>query len=330
MFENRVIKYNYVNKVDVFSAKFIFYFFKAFGIATIDYDHVWDSEKKSWTLVFKTSRIGVIYNVACICLWIPININCIIFFYNNKILSERHQVVLLYTVAGSFFCVSLVFLLFVFIFQQTKLACFANKIFSLRNMTAHNYPPNKRFFSFFFVNYLITFTLFIAVFFYKKNVPILCSVGLYVSVNEVFFLLIQYTLILKMIKGFFQSINNDLNKLLLKEPICIIGKFNPDSIKIDKLMRFYSCLYDLSRDISSFYSLPMFWAVFNIFVILLTAIHLVIVEKIFVTNNNLREIALICLVVVYLSIISFSTLVVLVTNTIKEVNFFSLFNILII
>lgn len=108
-------------KFDCFFAKFMFYIFKIFGLATISYDHFCISEKKSSILIFKTSWIGIIYNVALICFFVPIKISYVLFLYRNEIYRYSRQEIRIFVAGAILIAFSAIFTQAVFIFQQSKM-----------------------------------------------------------------------------------------------------------------------------------------------------------------------------------------------------------------
>lgn len=305
-------------KFDIFFLKFVFYFFKAFGIATISYGHEWNNEKSSWILTFKSSRIGIIYNVVFCGSLIFIRMAQLIFFIENKVFGESHREIVINTVYVLLFGFGQIITLTVFIFQRSKIVHITNKISMLKDLASENCITEKSFFTFFFFNYLISFIINFLLYSDKNAVLLFYVVGMTVSTYAVLFLLTQYTLILKIIKRLFESVNNDLNKILLKQPVLSIQK-QEKNLELDKLMYLYTCLCDVSEDISNFYSLPMFWGVLNTFINLIFSTYFSM-KRLFNSNYNL-DIMLPNFINIYLNIISLTTLVVFVTKTIKEVSY---------
>lgn len=316
MSKNHLKIYNSEKNFDILFNKFMFYFFKIFGIATISYDHVWSSKQNRWILFFKSSWIEIIYNIVLLCILTPIMFVHLDFFYENKIFGASHRETVIYIASALLFMFGTIITLVFFIFQHANIKSVANKIIRLKNLTKENWVLNKLLFTFFLVNYLTSFSVIILLFSSSNRAPIFYIIGIYISFYEILFLMTQYTLILKIIKDFFKFLNNELNEVLLKQPHLTIESLEL-CLKIDKLMHFYSCLCDVSEDISNLYSLPMAWAILNAFNVLVVTTHFLI-NRIFV-SNYCADILVTSLILIYLTTVTLTTLVINATNTIKEV-----------
>lgn len=298
----------------------MFHSFKVFGIAPISYDYVWDNAKNSHNLIFKTSWIARVYNVALIFYFIPTGFIAVM-NYKNNFVDHNPQQKLIYTVLLFLFGTSNIFILIAFVFQHNEMKSIANKIIKLQELTTKSHLPNKKLYTFFIVNYFISYLINIFILFYRFKTQVVFVTFFYISIYRVLFLLAQYSLLLKMIKDFFKSINDDLNDILLKQPICVLDTFNLN-VKIDKLMHSHKCLCDVSRDISSFYSFSMMCATLNILMLSLMFSYFLI--KRLVLNDHPERI-LGNVIVIYLSTITLTLLVVYVSNTIKEVLYIIIF-----
>lgn len=300
------------NNIDTFCQKFVFYFFKAIGLATVSYSHVWSDTKKSWILVFKHSRIGIIYNIALIICLIPLDVINVILIYKEDIFLQNHQEILVFTLYGFLFSFGNVFTLIVFIFQHDKMTSIANKIYKLRELTNENDLTKNKFFSILFVNSLISFIMVnLPSVLFQKVILIYCM-ALSFNISVTFYLLIQYILVLELIKGFFKSINDTLNDESFQT-----AELNL-SLRLEKLMFLYTCVCDVSQEISDFYSLPLIWALLNIFYILLWTAYNVI-QSLFIFNQSPDVYFFYNLNYIYLCIFLLPAFVVNVTETIKEV-----------
>lgn len=311
-------KYFTTKKFEIFCAKFLFYFFKVFGSATISYYHVWISEKKSWILVFKKSLIGISYNIVLIVFSIPANIISVIVFSKHKIFAQSPQEILLFTFYGILFGFGNVFTLIVFVFQQAKMASIANKIYKLRELRSDNNSTKNKFFSILLINFLFSFGATILLSLFSRKISIIHAIVLNLNIFVVFFLFIQYVIVLKIIRGFFKFINDTLNNELFSQ-----SKLNL-KLTLEKLMHSYSCVCDISQEISDFYSLPLIWAILNMFILLLWTTYNLI-KKFFIYNQKPDLLIFFDLMYIHLAAVLLSTFVINVTETIKEV-FYELLN----
>lgn len=303
---------------DLLITKLMFYFFKIFGIATVACDHVWYDGKKSWILVFKHSLIGIIYNVVSICLIIPLNIIGIIFVYKSKIFVASDNEISVITAFECLFSFGNVFTLVVFIFQQNKMASIGNKIYKMKELVPVEHKiTNNKLCLFLFGNFVMSFGLIIFLSSFSEKISLAYTIIHEVNIFMVLFLLIQYSSILNMIKSFFTSINDALSEAFLKPHISTLEKLHLN-YKLDKLMYSYTCLCDVSQDISNFYSLPMIWTVSNIFILLLFFLHIAF-KRLFILKDYLDFSFVVELIYVYSGIVSLTSLLVYVTNTIEEV-----------
>lgn len=150
----------------------MFYFFKALAIVTISYYYVWSSEKKSWHLAFKSSWIGIVYNIACIVFFLPMSLFNISNYKNND-LNQYPQQKLLYIIFLFLFNFGNVFISIIFILKHSKMESIANKIKKLNELTTSNSPLNKKIFIFFFVNYLISFLIAVLILFNSEIRPLI-------------------------------------------------------------------------------------------------------------------------------------------------------------
>lgn len=299
-------KYYTEKSFDIFCAKFVFFFFKLLGLAPVSYDHVWSDAKKSWILVFKTSKVGIIYNAALVCCLTPLDIRNAILVSEQDVSLKGYKDTLIFTLYGFLFSFGNVFTLIVFIFQHAKIVSIANKISELRELILENNTTKHEFFSFLFLNFLLSFYVVILASFFLKEIDKIDALALYLNVFVNFFLFIQYIYILKLIKSLFESINNTLNNQLLKND------------ELNKLMHSYSFLCDVSQKISNFYSLPLIWSISNIFYLLLWTTYSVI-QSLYISNHTADFLIFLDLNYIYSCILLMSAFVINVTETIKKV-----------
>lgn len=316
MFSNRRVKYfGATNGYEILLSKLMFYIFKIFGLAPISYDCVWIREKNSWSFNYKFSWYGIIYNVALISLSAPASFIIIFLVHKSGIFARSKGENYVFTAFFSLYAVTTILTLIVFVLQHDKMTMIANEISKLRQLVT--YKCRKRKFLIIFVgNFITALVMFVYSSFYSKRGPIF-AVSYEFPGFLVYFLLIQYTLILDVVKNFYQYINSKLLEVLLRKSVKTVCDHNLE-LEIDDLIYLNSCLYSLSKDISDFYRLPMIWTTLDLFIILLLGI-LVNVEGLFFPNNFSISYLMVNFVCIYLSILALATLVVYVTNTTEEV-----------
>lgn len=294
-------------------AKFIFYFFKIFGILTVSYDMVLTNETKL-DILFKFSWIGSVYNVVIIFyivfssfiqLYLQLDIQ-----YFNYTQHERLVLYMMQYLTRS----SIILILLVFIFQQAKVISIAKKLQKLRVLIEEPYDTKRKILSFYIANFITTSVaqIILTYFIYNK---------LNIDESKIFIiyvLFIQYCWILMNIQDFFKFINKSMEKLFLKHNDWTL-KIYSEVQKIDKLMYSYSCLYDLSVEVSSFYSLPIMLAIFNIYVY-----EVWLTYTFFKWSFDIKEVNfyknLALLIYIYHCFFSLIILVVNVSNSINEVH----------
>lgn len=298
---------------DKFFLKFLFYFFKIFGILTISYDFVWKNDTKSRSLVFKFSRIGIVYNIILTTFLIVLDgYNFFVLKPKVNYMVETKQEILLNDIGALLRVLGTVFILIIFSFKHSKMVSIANKINLVRSLSEKPVITEKKLFGFYVGNFIAVFLILFTINYYIYKVVTIHLIRIFIVSS----LLVQYTFVLKMIKDFYKFINDSLQELLLKRSC-----WNLDDIKlglkIDKLMYMYSCLCNLSQELSDFYSLPMIFATFHLYLYLLSRSYYYI-KSAFISGSYLKNWKI--FFDVYLVTLSLTILVVNVTNTIKEVN----------
>lgn len=313
MFENTVKKSFTSKKYELWFAKFMFYLFKIFGILTMSYNHAWITETASWNLIFKFSWTGLVYSVLLIIFLLfseVIEIHSQINDKSFELEAKENFILIVLAYSSRLFNILIVL---TFVFQQTKMVSISNKIIKLRVLAAETFVTENKLFVVYIGHSMMAFMLhFILIYQLPDSFSIQILMGF-----VVYLLFIQYCLLLKILKSFYEFINTALQKLFNNHSYWNLENHNTH-LKIDQLMYFYSCIYDLSQELSEFYSLPMIFAILKIYIYLLFYAHAL--TKSFILNNSNFLKNLISFIIIYLSILSLAILVICVTNTIKEVN----------
>lgn len=330
MFHNSINKVYYINDNITFLPQLKFFFFKIFGIATVSFKPKWIDQNKKWHWAFTSSVIDILYNVFLIVLLVVMNTIGINYMIKTDYLGRFKQDKFTIASLDTLIALSVIFILTIYCTRQKKIFFILNKISILRELfmrTIKNSVScrNAQFqkISMLSVGHVIITIIML---------PILAKNEIYLAIYTASFnfcifiiniVLIQYSVILKLIKIFFEIINEKLQNVT-NIPLWPVDVQSISIIKLetklDHLIQMHCLISELAQEISDFYSLPMLVCTFNIFIDLLVCSYTVIKEIIFSNSllimNNILNIAHI-----YFNIISLATLTINVTETIQEVNF---------
>lgn len=314
--------------------KFYFYFFKLFGIATFNFVLEWNNQIKSIQWRFIGSKIDIFYNSFLVCSLFVMSLNGYKMMFNTNYLGRLEQDKLIVSVFDIIIAFSMLFILVIYCTWQQEIAKMANKFHNLQQLLFKNDQRTRTaktislklttFLSFgiiflFFISFLWSLKFKIQVILY------ILAFNIYLSVmNSV---LVQYCLVLKLLKAFFENINNRLQYILKKLTVCCeleIQQNETLQFELEHNMKLYRLISDLSQKTSNFYSLPMFGCTLIIFIDLLISCYITI--KLFIETKtiNISE-NLFDFIHIYLHVSSLSVFTIYVTNTINEVRFFAFF-----
>lgn len=311
--------------------KLNFLFFKMLGIATVKFKLSWIDRNKKWRWTFTCSKFDNLYNIFLIILMIIMNTVGIRYMIKTDYLGRFKQDKFTIASFDTLIAFSVIFILTIYCIRQKKILSILNKISILRELSMENmensiYYKNSSFSKISVLSLghvLITFLILIML--DKKEIHLaVYAISFNFCIFIIDIVLIQYSIILKLIKHFYQIINENLLYLTkgcvwpLDIQIIYVSKLG---MKLDHLMQLHHLVTELSQEISEFYSLPMLLCTFNIFIDLLVCSYTVIKELIF-SNSMLIANNVLNITHIYFNIISFSTLTINVTETIQEVIIF--------
>ncbi|NP_001177422.1 gustatory receptor 46 [Nasonia vitripennis] len=256
--------------------KLLFYFFKVFGLAsmTIDATTAKNTRNHFWT--FTRSKSTVIYNVIFILVFVISNIYSMTFFC-------RGTYVVNFETIGD--CGQTTLSLFVALFILTKscisrntLIIIANSISritdSLLSLSSTSIQENSKISSeikkMFIIN-ISTWTVLFGTFAFDLKPLTKYGIVVFFSNCIINHLVIQYSVILKLIKHNYKILNENLIEFGDQESMAIRSP-SEAKIKVDrllKLQKLHESLSDTSREVSNYYSYPMLVCVLHVFIILI-------------------------------------------------------------
>ncbi|XP_058801058.1 putative gustatory receptor 28b [Phymastichus coffea] len=83
-------------------------------------------------------------------------------------------------------------------------------------------------------------------------------------------MMLQYSLILDFVRKLFESINNELNKIMLAKTVeCVLDKYNMKMTKLSRVRCLHMSLCEVCEDIEDFYSKPILFCTLYIFLTLI-------------------------------------------------------------
>lgn len=280
MFQN-ILKKNVTSRnCDIIFFKIMFYFLKIFGILPVSYCYVWKRETQSWDIEFKFSWTGTIYNFILIFT----KIFFIIFFlYLNiielKYVTPKKQENLVLTIMLNFNHLFNLLIMILFILRYSKVASIMNEIYKLRRLAAQSYVADKKLLCFYIGNIILCSTVKTIFHITVYGIQNIFTFTDYIT-HVLFF---QYSFLLKILECYCKFINYSLHKSLLKRSDWTSQNFKLN-MKIDMLIHLNSRIYDLSQELSNFYSFPMIFATFNFYLYLLINPYFFI-KRAFITND---------------------------------------------
>lgn len=247
----------------------IFYFFKLSGIATMSIDSKQSYETKNLKWSFVSSRASVLYNICLIFLLIAMHVTSYEGSKKTGFGGRFGQDKSVIGIFDSIIMLGAVLILGTFCVKQKEAVIIANEMSKIAN--------SKEIHACFQNNYLTWFCFGNILMFFKPNAvtvkprvsDIIYTIVFRSSIFIIISLLIQYSIIIKLIhnfcccfnKNFLQFLSRSSNFYVIKS----IYKANLNS-ELDNFMHSYLVISKLSRKISDFYSLPMLGSLLAIFV----------------------------------------------------------------
>ena len=280
---------------DLFFIKNIFYFFKVFGVATITYDVTSKNNTKQNNQIFIRSKKGFLYNVFLICL----TIGSIYYSFNLAYISDfivRDWAEKLIDTWQTMLCFfTSMFILVMFCMQQEKVITIGNEFIVLvkllRRFDKETYTKRKskllkEIKRILFANLLTTVAYVVSIPTNSFDVIMyFVSVTFYSLVINA--MLIQYTVVLKVIRHMFNTINTcllcTLEESTVESDITFIKNYaqRMKLNRVSELRDYYISVGHVAKDVSNFYSPLMLFCCINIFFTLIMYSYYVVKKVVF-------------------------------------------------
>lgn len=243
--------------------KFIYYFFKICGVATLSC-HIKTSENdKVKHSLFTPSTGGILYNAFLICLATILSYFSIKISYSGDFTERIKFERVVDLIQTSFFIITTLLVLIIFCIQQHQMINIANRLHKLTELSINLnskieqllFIDIKRIFvahAVLMISFIITTPASIELTLYFMSIT-LCNIIISAFV-------IQYTVALKVIRYIFKVININLLETL-RVPNCLLEinfiRNYETRLKLNKLSQLresYILLGKVSQDLSNFYS----------------------------------------------------------------------------
>lgn len=267
--------------------KFAFYYFKIFCTATMTFEIV-VAQKNLRNWHFKYSKIGLFYNIFYSIASIILHYFGIKFLYENDAQYKRIKFDRIFdSIQDVLNLTTSIIISLTFCFYQNKIVTLLNNIMAIRkslsnnNNSANDKKVMKSIVQVFTVAIFMWSALICTVIVYGfRYVPFFLDV--YSSKIVVSTLLVQYTTALIVIEECYSTMNNRFASLSTMRLNKCQGKIR----KIAQLRKVHLMLTKVTTELSSFYSRPMLFCVFNTFSELICASYFLI-KPIFINNSFL-------------------------------------------
>lgn len=279
----------------------------------------------------KKSKVGVIYNIFLILIVVFTSFTGLRYMIQTNFLGEftdEKSIAVTIEVLGAL-CTILI--LITFCVKQGEMTSILNKVGDVAELSTimransclrNNSEITKRVVICVINVSLILGILTLTITLYVQNTLFISyAIGhyLHLFINTTMFF--QYSIILECIRNLFRFINDEFRELS-KPPDFGLYKVWKNEVKepmkIDKLIRMYNLLSEITERLSDFYSLVVMWCIFNNFLSLFFYLYCNIKRLIALKTEIVRGIFF-HLVKIYLNAIQLPILAISVSNTIKEV-----------
>lgn len=308
--------------------KHALYCFKIFGIVPFTLKANKINQIKTGVNNLETfSKIDKVYSLLVTCLIVTLHYTGINYMHDTNYQGFLKENKLTTTIYHTLIAFGSSNILLALCYQQSEIVFILNKINaakdSLKCAEAHTFKD--KFFSYLsivFFGHVCVLFIFVFYSFQRNSLKAqLFFLALGLSIFLVNSILMQYCMMLKVLKQMFKFINDNLKSILEKHNVSFgnLDFQNNSFVKqIDKLMNSYDSLNKLSQQVSDFYSFPMLWCGLIILMALINEIYN-IMKEVIVLNFESKMFYPFALSHIYMNIISLSTLAIHVTNTIEEV-----------
>lgn len=256
------------DKMRIYFVKFLFYYFKIFGIATLSYK----TSHKNTTinrLYFEPSKSDFLYNGILVIVTIVLKYFTVKFFYEYDVTQKAPKFDrLFYRFLDGLNVTQVIFTSVIYCIRQQEIVVLANKIVRIgefliknRNSCTRNITVKV-----FVINTLIWLIIMTtaAMAFEIRYFPYF--VGRYFTNLIITALVIQYVSILKILEEFYKIINANLSNLTNKRAFAATINNTQEKMEtILSLSQVYTQLNEVSLELSKFYSQPMMLYILNTF-----------------------------------------------------------------
>ena len=286
--------------------KIIFYFFKFFGVATMTLDTTSKNNTKQNNQIFIRSKKGFLYNVFLICLTIGSIYYSVKLAYISDLVVRNFTEKLIDAWQTMLCLFTSMFVLVMFCVQQEKVIRISNELtaftklsrnFDQRTCTKTESILLNEVKIILFANLLTTIASVVSIpTDYFDVIMYFISVTLYSLVINA--MLIQYTVVLKVICHMFKTINASLlctlEESTVESDITFIKNYTQRMKlnQVSQLRDFYISVGRLSKDVSNFYSPLMLFCCMNIFFTLLIYSYYVVKQIWFQTRGFMMYLAI--------------------------------------
>ncbi|NP_001177457.1 gustatory receptor 40 [Nasonia vitripennis] len=273
---------DFINKKDKVFVKFIFYYFKVLGTATISFNTESTKSRKRNEWKFTHSKSSIMYNIGLIIFVTTVSSFGFIYasfqhqtnFKKFERVTDRAEDV--------FNILSVTIIMMMFCFKYKNMAGIANKMSMIYQSLISSCPQTlyKSFTDNILLHIILIISPYIIIWpfiivFNFINFPEFEIYNFTIFMNDIVItaLLMHYSTVLILLKYFFKMFNVRLSFMLEEQDyLCEIQYLNCNNRskgKIKELFhmrKLYASLYEVSQDVSSFYSGPMFLCIFKILV----------------------------------------------------------------
>lgn len=273
--------------------KFLFYYFKIFGIATLSFEVVLNT-KRTLCFHFKTSKASLIYNILLIFSSLIMSSLSMICLNERDVRTQRGKFDRVFYRAQETLNLSVLILIsIVYCIRQNQLVNLTNKIngiwgllLMIDNNSINNFQCLNNIIKILVVNILMWIIAVLAgtgygiqyfPFYFGANFSKLIITALF----------LQYIAILKLLQDFYRIANNNLQVILYNQ--CVIENLNVTQEKIKRILIMHDIHVQLDKialELSNFYEKPMLFCLLSSFTELTCSCY-VLVEPIFVSNSIL-------------------------------------------
>lgn len=306
---------------------YFYYYFKLCGIAPlkIRFTRTYDTKEWKWTIDY--SKIRTLYNVFLMCLMIAMHVMS----YGDAVESgfggRFDKDVSVVAIFDSLIVFTGVLIQGIYCVKQGKIITIAHEISTIeknfKNLTedVQISTINNHVIWLSFGNVFMFFNPINTLIEHPETYNIIYSFSFRFCLYTINSLLIQYSIMIRMIRNFFKIINQNLLEVPFRSvKLRGIRSINNSSlsVKLDNSMHLYQMISNLSREISIFYSLPMLWSLLAMFVdVLMCLYHLI--KGMCISNSilhelNLHDISHVTFLLTLLTVFNIS-----VTDAIEEV-----------